>query len=600
MPKPIKILVASVFLLCSTVSALELEVRVSGEKGSPIQNLEKLDFSIQDGGTKSIDSFRFVGDASETKIYVAVEASPNDFPRVKQAIESFVSSDIPTGVEISLGGTPFTSDREVLKGYIATGIDLHTKTPGGGLPRLWNVGTLNQVQGDAALAPYIELAAHLSGVPGKKAVALFRPDLRLDRQGLDTRATAPRRQNRKVALGADVVRSQQVLDQLQTVALFSRSSFYPAYTGQDNSMNQPGLNSLAQSTSGRALLGTNDPKLIFDMILEDAGDYYVLGYSPELQGKNARHSVKVSVSRKGTKVRAARSYLDIEGLGSVPTPTQSPLELSSDDASLPVQVAYAFFRGDDGKPLMIATAGVDGKAVEGAASGKGVSVDLTAAGGVRSGTAEWSASETRRVRRVFDKKGFAAAQKKGGVAIDVSFTLTMPAAGWHEWKLALRDENATKHGIDEQRLWAPDFAKPLATSTMLLTRRAVEAGGKTPVEPWGELLDYEETRFVPESGREFRAGETVLFTYRLYNPPQDMLGQAPEPQIALLRDEEQIGDFQVSSESRIVDGKKEIQYMGALRTDNLEPGEYIILSAVPGRNDERQPYVEAKFRLVAK
>ena len=182
----------------------------------------------------------------------------------------------------------------------------------------------------------------------------------------------------------------------------------------------------------------------------------------------------------------------------------------------------------------------------------------------------------------------------------MSFTLALPSAGWQEWKLALRDETASTHGIDEQRLWAPDFSKPLATSTMLLTRRAVEAGGKTDAEPWGELLDYGKTRFVPESAREFRASETVLFTYRLYNPTQAMLAEAPAPQVALLRNDEQIGDFQVSSESRILDGKKEIQYMGALRTDNLEPGEYIILSAVPGRNDERQPYVEAKFRLVAK
>ena len=410
---PVKILVASLFLLCSTVSALELEVRVSGEKGSSVQNLEKLDFSIQDGGSKSIESFRFVSDASETKIYIAVEASPNEFPRVQQAIEGFVSSDLPSGVEVSLGGTPFTSDRELLKGYIAAGLELLKQTPSGGLPRLWNIGTLNQVQGDAAISPYLELAAQLAGVPGKKAVVLFRPELRLDRQGLDVRSTQPIRQNTEIALGSDVAHSQKAVERLQTVALFSRSSFYPAYTGQDNSINQQGLNSIAEATNGRPLLGTNDPKLIFDMVLEDARDYYVLGYSPELRGNNTRRSIKVSVARKGTNVKVAKNYLDIKGLGSVPKPTQSPLELSSDTSTLPLQVAYAFFRGDDGKPLMIATAGVDGKVLEGADSGKGVAVDLTAAGGVRSGEMAWAASETRRIRRVFDKKGIRRRQEKG-------------------------------------------------------------------------------------------------------------------------------------------------------------------------------------------
>ncbi len=365
-------------------------------------------------------------------------------------------------------------------------------------------------------------------------------------------------------------------------------------------MNQPGLNSLARATSGRPLLGTGDLKLIFGLLLEDARDYYVLGYSPDLRGNGARRTVKVSVARKGAKVRVAKGYLDLKGLGSVLAPAQSPLELSSAEANLPLQVAYVFVRGDDGKPLMIATAGVDGKDVEAVKSGKTVAVDVSAAVGVRADSGEWAAREQRRIRRSFDGKAFASAQKKGKAPIDVSFSLALPASGWQEWKLALRDENAKTYGVDEQRLWAPDFSRPLATSTMLLTRRAVEAGSGTEPEPWGELLDYAETRFVPESAREFKVGETVFFTYRLYNPPREMLAKAPEVQLALLKNDQQIGDFQSQAESRIVEGKPEIQYMGILRTGNLEPADYIILSAVPGRNDERQPYIEAKFRLAPK
>ena len=569
---------ASLFLVCLTAPALELEVRVSGEQGAPVRNLESLDFSIQDRGTKEIESFRFVSDPSETKIYIGVQASPSDFSRVQKAIGGFLGSALPDGVEVSLGGTPFTADRELLKGYLAAGVELAKRTPSQGLTRLWTTGTSTELQGDAALAPYLELAAQLAGVPGKKAVVLFRSDIRLDRQGLDERSTQRRRQNRRAALGADIARSDQTLNRLQTVALFSRTSFYPAYSGQAGSMNQQGLNRIAQATNGRPLLGTGDLKLIFGLLLEDARDYYVLGYSPDLRGNGARRPVKVSVAGKGAKVRVAKSYLDPKGLGSVSAPAQSPLELSSAGATLPLQVAYVFVRGDDGKPLMIATAGIDGKDVEGVKSGKGVAVDISAAGGVRADSGEWAASSERRVRRIFDGKAFASAKKKGGASIDVSFALALPASGWQEWKLSLRDENAKTHGADEQRLWAPDFSRPLATSTMLLTRRAVETGSRTEAEPWGELLDYGETRFVPESAREFKVGETVFFTYRLYNPPREMLAKAPEVQLALLKNDEQIGDFQARTDSRIVEGKPEIQYMGVLRTGNLEPADYIILS----------------------
>ena len=188
---------------------------------------------------------------------------------------------------MSLGGTPLTAARELLKGYLAAGVELAKRTPSQGLTRLWTTGTSTELQGDAALAPYLELAAQLAGVPGKKAVVLFRSDIRLDRQGLDERSTQRRRQNRRAALGADIARSDQTLNRLQTVALFSRTSFYPAYSGQAGSMNQQGLNRIAQATNGRPLLGTGDLKLIFGLLLEDARDYYVLGYSPDLRGNGA-------------------------------------------------------------------------------------------------------------------------------------------------------------------------------------------------------------------------------------------------------------------------------------------------------------------------
>ncbi len=74
----------------------------------------------------------------------------------------------------------------------------------------------------------------------------------------------------------------------------------------------------------------------------------------------------------------------------------------------------------------------------------------------------------------------------------------------------------------------------------------------------------------------------------------------PPVQLEVLKDEVQLEQAQAQGENRVVEGKSEIQYLGALRTDNLDPGQYLILSAVPGRDDARQPYVEAAFTLVKK
>jgi hypothetical protein len=168
----------------------------------------------------------------------------------------------------------------------------------------------------------------------------------------------------------------------------------------------------------------------------------------------------------------------------------------------------------------------------------------------------------------------------------------------HPWKVALKDEQGGIFGVLQKTVGVHDLARPLATSDILLTRRAVPVKPDTPAEQWGDLLDFGGSRLIPESTREFKTGDPVLFTYRLYNAPQEMLDNPPPVQLALFKDEQQLETFDGQGESRAVPGKNEIQYVGSIQTKGLEPGEYLILSAVPGREDERHPYVEGAFRLV--
>ena len=364
-------------------------------------------------------------------------------------------------------------------------------------------------------------------------------------------------------------------------------------------MNLPGLNRIASATGGRPMLGTGDPGAIFDLILEDAGaGYYLLSYDPELKGDGSRRSIKVDVQRKGVRVRGPDAYLDLEGLADAGSAKPSPLDLDAAGADLSIEVSHAFFRGSDGKPLLIWAVGADAANLEPQADGKRVSVALTAAGGAAGAGGDWTARGGRTSRQVFDRKAFENAQKKDGVAVEVSFQTALGGPGPQKLKLVLRDESSDRYGVDETERFAPDFARPLATSTLLVSRRAVETKKAEQTPEWGAVLDYDGTRILPEATREFQVGDTLLFSYRLYNTPPEMLRQAPPPQIALMRNEVQLESFQLQAESR-VDGDT-VQYMGAIKTGGLEPGDYILLSAVPGREDERQPYVETSFRLIEK
>ena len=110
-------------LLCPyTAAALELEVRVSGNRESAVDDLRSEDFAVRERGQpRAVESARYVNDLGETKIYFAVEAVATTFPRVTEAVERFIEERLPEDVEVLFGGTPFTSDKEVLLQYLSQG-----------------------------------------------------------------------------------------------------------------------------------------------------------------------------------------------------------------------------------------------------------------------------------------------------------------------------------------------------------------------------------------------------------------------------------------------------------------------------------------------
>ena len=164
-----RVLLAGVILaaIARLASALELEVRAFRD-GNAVQNLEANDFLLKENGrSREIESFEFIDGPGETTIYIAVEVPGGEFSRVLGSIRQFVDERLPAGVEVSLGGAPFSSDKAKLHEYLETGAKLPTETPSAGLARLWSVEGQVMVEGRPVLERYRQLAVQLGRLPGR-------------------------------------------------------------------------------------------------------------------------------------------------------------------------------------------------------------------------------------------------------------------------------------------------------------------------------------------------------------------------------------------------------------------------------------------------
>ena len=591
---------ATLLLVLASVPApgVDIELEIVDEKGAPIEGLTAGDLQLQIGRSDTgVSGLRFVEGLSETKIYIGAEMAATDYAPIERAIGAMIET-LPQGVEVSLGGAPFTSDKAKLREYLGLGVELARRGPDGGIVRIWNFGQSYRIQGQPVIDSYTLLASQLGAIPGQKRVVMFRQSLELRQDGLDTREmTIQRAQLRQN--DADMLRNEDDLDRLGTVAALSRVRFYTTNASVNvSSMNEQGLNAVARHTGGKPALGGSNPGDVLRLALEDLPGYYVATVTPEFEGKGTRLNWKASLERKGAAAKLPRGYLlDLRGLDGLATPRENLLSRDEAAGKLPVRSEHWVFRGPEGAPMILVSAGAPADELATSAGDNGVTVELALAAGARDGEG-WSVSAERRSRQLFEKKAFAKAQKDGGVWLEVNASGKLPGPGMHPWKIALEDGQAGIFGAIQTTVGVHDLARPLATSDILITRRAVALRPETPAEPWGDLLDFGGSRLIPESTREFRTGDPVLFTYRLYNASQEMLDQPPPVQLALFRNEQQLESFEGQGESRVVPGKNEIQYVGTIQTKGLEPGEYLILSAVPGREDERHPYVEGAFRLV--
>lgn len=84
------------------------------------------------------------------------------------------------------------------------------------------------------------------------------------------------------------------------------------------------LQQLAKMTGGRAFLNSASNGF-FERVVEDTRSYYWLGFTPNWQGSDEAHDVRVTTRRPGFKVRARRNYADLSRATEVTMMVESSL-----------------------------------------------------------------------------------------------------------------------------------------------------------------------------------------------------------------------------------------------------------------------------------
>lgn len=390
---------------------MEVEVRATLRRGELVEGLTREDFQLfENGEPQEIVSFEYVdyprGEAlvargerltqaigmepsdpsqlstapppsasQELRIFIATHISEVERLRVRKSVRRFIENDLPDHALVSLNGTPFVSDRELLLAIIdqaglldvlaghnlgdirpqivdnfnselaaqrqdwdalLRGVDPTTPT------QLFNMydDHLSRVR----TLRYVDLIRDLSMYPGKKMIVLFSrghsmgfnsfqrrfaglqdADLLERLRGESMRA--------RISLYAVDARGLEVgnvsaenLFGMDDGMIFSQAQFdwgvpsfvqgqAPITAGLNDRYraSQQGLRVLAELTDGVAVTNSNDLNEIFDHVRKDLGGYYLIGYSPPKRNDTKRmREVKITVNRPEVRLRYRKGFYDNE------------------------------------------------------------------------------------------------------------------------------------------------------------------------------------------------------------------------------------------------------------------------------------------------
>jgi VWFA-related protein len=643
---------------------MEVEVRVTGRGDTPVRDLQPEDFRLYENGElqeirafERVDSagageafLRAAGpegppearDAAETPadqlrrslfLYIAARGRPEDRKNIAEAIRKFLDEQLRPGVYVSMEGRPFTANRAQLEHDLAEMAGENLSGAGGMTdriamaiedetdPMVEEMNALNAVFGAAegAATPveelygaltfyrYIRLAQALGSFPGKKAVVLFSSGMRIDDANLDLVSR----------FAAEAMRARVSFYTVDTRRL-TVSPEYDAESGAAPSRlavsafqdEQDGLFTLAKNSGGRAIQNSNDFGEIFEAVLEDSSEYYILGYYPKDVSEQGRfRKIRVEVDRERVRLDYRKGYYEDKNFEQMTDAEKrlellSALELDTAYTDVPLSAGFELFRGDGGDTILGYSVGLHPSSVPAERKGKNWEVDFSiVAQAMRAGAERGTATEERRMRMQVPAGAFERMRSDPSARLQFVSQMKLPA-GQYQWRVIVRDEATGKLGSYKALVTTPDFEAGHAASSLLITGRVQDLprnGGRRRNEAREPgPFDIETYRLSPDSDRIFRKGDPLYALYDVYAFSPDELNKPDNAKLALYRNKKRVSSIPVLAYRIAVDREEaSVRYLTVLDTAKLEAGDYVLGALVPTGGEDEAALVWRRFTITA-
>ena len=575
-----------------------------------------------------------------TFVYVATRGRREDRRRIFDAVTEFIDEQLAPGVLVSIEGSPFTSRRSELDHILRKMLRRGTDTQG----QRSFVDTLavdlardivysdefetlleeaneefedqiEEISDRAAfyrrlrMYEYIDLIRALGNYPGRKIVVLFAIGLPVDEDNLDimkvledeaTKARVRFYVSDVTGLsasspGGDAEQSGDL------AALFGdltrRESSGLIRSRQEN---QDGLFELARRTGGRAVLNSNDFGEVFDVLVRESGDYYLLGYYPrDTEQRGRLRRLKVRIRRPGIRLSYQRGYYEERPFALMSRSEQDlrmhqALTFDTPYTDLPLRVDHEIFRASSGTPTLVYSVGLHTGDIPSDASTGGHRVKLTviaqasAAPGETGRPALPPVTDKRRFEMTVDKAAFERLSNDPHSWLHYGSQMALPP-GRYDWKVVVRDDLSGSLGSFQTELLMPELRGTAAASSLLLTSRIDDVSGPGPRAEQGEdVLMVDGSRFFASAVKSFRRGDPVFLLYDVYDPDPESLANPPAARLALYRGASPVDRIPVTAHQTVPQPQAgRIRHLAALATSDLEAGSYVIAAMLPSEDKDR-------------
>ena len=285
------------------------------------------------------------------------------------------------------------------------------------------------------------------------------------------------------------------------------------------------LRAVSDQTGGFAILDQNDFRNGFERILQESSSYYVLGYHPTNDKRDARfRNVQVTVLKPGLTVRSRKGYVaappakKAEAASDRPGTTspdlrdalESPIAVSG----LTISASPVALRGAGGKDAIVMSIEVDGPGLTFATSPDGLfkdDIEMTSFatdvnGKVKDGTHDSLQLNLKpQTHAVVSRSGFRVVRR-----------IQVPP-GHYELRIGVREAGGGRVGTVIHDLDAPDFSKgPLTMSGIAIASGSTSTVPTTTPDPTvTEFKDVLPTS--PTASREFPRNDTLALFTEIYD-----------------------------------------------------------------------------------